>query len=849
MQWLDATSAYSSYSNGAYGVVGIENVAGTQGVTYKSYSATNLKDGLAVMYGKNFGFIDEVSLETEDNKALYANHKEYMVTMKMRHPISNDMFRVAAVQFGDGIAEAVMMMNNDGTYYVTENDAFGAINVNFATSRKYYDGTSVVVELRFSPTFSFPLRTFQDIKVVALGAGILPTSKLMPDAFWVETQLDFYGALSAVSEERGFVQSGGWVHSGEHFSFQGVKVVYPMTQLSPMPGSYSITAKDERGIEWVQDYVEGTCRVPVIAENDFVLKSFNLTITGVPPGCDISQQTPYLLGIDPFVPSPPSDMKIHADSFDDPNVLYDDDDEVYVSWAPSQDFESGIAGYYVTTMDPADFDGTEVQTYVAHPGSSTQFTLQGLGTRKIYVYAVDKAGNPSLAAFAVTKVDQTEVTFSEFSPGEAVWIRTATPICSVLITDEDGSGVSAKDVEYSISSGTVNDYSPWFRVTGIRDGSQIRASVKATFIDGKTNFIRYRARDVAGNGWTYSNDYNVWVDVTEPTFTSFQPFEEDSQSTDRVVVSVDMTDIHGSRAGSGIVPSSVEYRISTSGVGLFGDWNPVNIVQSTPDTVKISMEIVFKEGDQNYVQFRGFDQVQNYVTSKAYNVKVNSAPRVSYTISPPINGVEVGYTTSEQVLFDASRTTDLDGDALEYEWYSDIMGFLSSADSFYMNLVKGDHRITLIVNDPAHAVVIPIEMTVKEIEQIDQMSIDTDGDGIYDAWERDYGLDPLRKDSDIDTDFDTFTNMQEFELRTDPTNRNSHPPYPYIEANEVKDKDAERQFKLLTLTIALVSVLIVISLVALAISKRNNFLTDVEDEKEMEKEEMQYRSSMKRKGV
>ncbi len=849
IQYLDATSAYSGYSNGAYGVVGIEDVTGTKGVTYKAYSSATLKDGLAVMFGKNFGYIDEVNVETEDNKALYAQHKDYTIQMKIRHPISNEMFKVAVLQFGDGIADAIMMMNADGTYYISELDPMGAIDVNFKACRKYDEGTRVVVEFRFAPTFSYPSRNFQDLKVVALGAGILPTSVLIPDSYWVENQLDVYGALSAVSETRGFVQSGGWVHGGEVFHFTGLKVVYPMTSLSPMTGTYSISATDERGIVWIQEDVDVLCNVRVVAENDFVLKSFNITITGVPPGCDISEQPPYLLGIDPFVPSPPSDLKIHSDSFDDPNVLFDNDNEVYVTWAPSQDFESGIAGYYVTTVDPAESTGSEKLVYVAHPGSSAQLILEGLGTRKVFVYAVDKAGNPSLAAFAVTKVDQTQVTFSEFSPGDSVWIRTAIPICSILVTDTDGSGVSAKDVEYSISTGTVNDYGPWFRVTGIRDGPLVRASVKATFIDGKTNYIRYRARDVAGNGWTYSGDFNVWVDVTEPTFQGFQPYEEDYQSTDKVVVSVDVTDIHGTRPGSGVVASSLEYRVSTAGVQLFGDWMPVNIVQATRDTVKVSMEITFKEGDQNYIQFRGYDEVQNFVTSKAYNVKVNSAPVVGYSLSTPVNGEGMPYTTAEQVLFDASKTIDYDGDTLEFEWYSDITGFLSSADSFTANLVKGDHKITLIVNDAAHSEVVPIEVSVIEAEQIDQESIDTDKDGIYDAWEKAYGLDPLRKDSDLDSDFDTFTNLQEYQSRTDPTNRNSHPPYPYIDVKDEVSKDAERQFKLLTLTIALVSVLIVISLIALALSKRGNFLTDVDEEREMEKEEMQYRSSIKRKGV
>jgi hypothetical protein len=428
-----------------------------------------------------------------------------------------------------------------------------------------------------------------------------------------------------------------------------------------------------------------------------------------------------------------------------------------------------------------------------------------------------------------------------------VWINTNSPICSILVTDLEGSGVSARDVEYSISTTNVYEYGPWFRVSGIRDSELVRASVKVSFVDGKTNFIRFRARDVAGNGWAQSPDYNVWVDVLQPSFTNFQPFEGDYQGSDRVVVSVDISDRHGLREGSGVIPNSVEYRVSVAGVGLFGDWKPATIVEYKGETVKVAMELDLEDGDQNYVQFRAIDGVGNYVTSRPFNVKVNSAPVIVASISAPVNGEAIGYTTSELILFDASRTSDPDGDILEFEWYSDIDGLLSTERSFYRSLQKGTHIITLIVNDPAHAEAHTFEMSVREYAQVDLESIDSDGDGIYDAWEESYGLNPFKRDSDVDTDFDTFTNLQEFEAKTDPTNRNSHPPYETVEVSDVTDDDATSQFQLLTLTIVLVSVLVMIALLALAYSKRRNFLETVDEEKDLEKEEVTYRDSIRKK--
>ena len=838
----DATFNWCKYAGGENANVGIESPDGRTGVSY-SFRQKALTPGLAVMFGKRFAIMNEVYVEKEDNGAMYAQHKSYLLRARVQHPIDSKMIKVAEVTYGLGLARAVVQINNDGTFMFYEVDPMGVIQLDVHRSRIYYVEKELIVEFRCTPTFQYPTRSFQPLSLNIMGVGILPTGLTYPDSYWVETQLDLVGSLAAMSENRGMIQNGGWVYGGEVFHFEGLRTVYPGTSLSPMPGTYSVSAIDERGTMWTQENVEGNIKVRVVAENDLVRKTFNLTITGVPPSSDISELTPYQLGVDPFLPTPPTDVRVRADSFDDPNYLFDDDTEVYVTWYPSQDFESGVAGYHISTLDPTEF-GYDIETiFVAHPGVSAKIDLDGYGTKRVYVWAVDRAGNPSLPSLGLIRIDRTEVTFSEFSPGDSVWINTNTPVCSVLISDGDGSGVSARDVEYSTSTGGVNSYGPWFRVTGVRDGPQVRASVKASFNDGKDNFIRFRAKDLAGNGWTHSSDYNVWVDIYGVLFQNFQPFEADYQGSSQVVVSIDITDVHGGRPGSGVIASTIEYRMSTGGVGLFGEWMPVTMMQVRDELITVAMELQFREGDQNYVQYRAVDGVGNYVASRAFNVKVNSAPIVVASISDPMNGHT--YITSEMILFDATRTSDPDGDVLEYEWYSDIAGFLSSDRSFYRSLPKGDHVITLIVNDPAHAVVGTFELTVLEFSQIDQDSIDSDGDGIPDWWEIAYGLDPFKRDSHLDVDFDTFTNLQEYLAGTDPTNRNSHPPYPIQEVKDIESDEGSKQFMLLTLAVVLVSILVIIGLVSLALSKRGNFLSEVEDEKAMEEEEMSYRNSMR----
>ena len=63
-------------------------------------------------------------------------------------------------------------------------------------------------------------------------------------------------------------------------------------------------------------------------------------------------------------------------------------------------------------------------------------------------------------------------------------------------------------------------------------------------------------------------------------------------------------------------------------------------------------------------------------------------------------------------------------------------------------------------------------------EEEKKVVVDADGDGLPDDWETRNGLNPgSAADADGDADGDGFTNMEEFLAKTDPQNKNDHPPY------------------------------------------------------------------------
>jgi hypothetical protein len=79
---------------------------------------------------------------------------------------------------------------------------------------------------------------------------------------------------------------------------------------------------------------------------------------------------------------------------------------------------------------------------------------------------------------------------------------------------------------------------------------------------------------------------------------------------------------------------------------------------------------------------------------------------------------------------------------------------------------------------PPDAKVCPVCNETQPEEPQPEVVLDADDDGLPDDWERKVGLNPGNPaDADEDLDGDGFTNREEFDAGTDPSDRNSHPDY------------------------------------------------------------------------
>ena len=142
--------------------------------------------------------------------------------------------------------------------------------------------------------------------------------------------------------------------------------------------------------------------------------------------------------------------------------------------------------------------------------------------------AKDVAGNgPTASPSYQVPVDSQGVSYHGFYPPPVVVQQDPNVTVNITIADFGGSGVNISTFQVAIKASGDTTYSDWYEPEFIIDSQtapfsepiqsgpeimQLSASI-AGFKNGTENYIKFRIRDAAGNGFTESEEFNIHLDL------------------------------------------------------------------------------------------------------------------------------------------------------------------------------------------------------------------------------------------------------------------------------------------------------------------------------------------------
>ncbi|MFW3146023.1 MAG: kelch repeat-containing protein [Thermoplasmatota archaeon] len=368
------------------------------------------------------------------------------------------------------------------------------------------------------------------MKVTADGIGVDSDELTVRDFLKVSSTLGFHGSHDLRASIQGKLTSGSWVQSEESITVSGPQVVYSgEPDFFPPSDAYQLNLFLQNNLLDVIPLDPGeilnyTFSAPNGSNIDL---KYKLNITGVNPETEVAEIT-WLLNVDGMAPEAPRVLMMHADSYSDSSVNYDNDLDVYATWDPSEETGSGVKTYYWSFEDNGGTrDGEELNT------TQMELTLPETGLNTIYVWSEDRVGNIGPASKATLLVDMEGMIFTIVSPNINKTVPYDVLDVKFRVTDLGGSKINYKEIQYRYTyEGQGSDMwtdDPWKYMTDFWDEWELQSQSGKLdtyeftlgigkpgipkLSDSNENYIQIRAKDGAGSLYI-SPVYNIVVDTS-----------------------------------------------------------------------------------------------------------------------------------------------------------------------------------------------------------------------------------------------------------------------------------------------------------------------------------------------
>ena len=606
-----------SYNSGNFGIVwtGREIQACEHNRnTWHRYSAVDLQ-----VYTEDAALVDDES----DENICYAGYKPY--TFSVNLSTSEDLNDASEIKLylDYNTTNATLGYNWTRNEFFKEQDPNGHIQLltdNCTVTDDAVDRLWVNFSVMFN--FTFPHEDQVDCFINTSSVAGEHTIDRFPHLCRVENDFEFDGTPFLYGDEQGRIEPDSWVKGNQNITASNLTVIYADSPLVyPDDEFFNVRISDVSGnIWWDNDSSGEGISIPIRSGNvTDPLEKYVFSIENIPDsGVSVSNlSVPVKIDAEP--PDAPLNLLCHADDFKDRETENTNQGEMYVTWDEVEDPASGLAGYYFGRVDGS---GTLNGTFITE--TRTEIDDLPEGYAPVYVWCIDNVGNVGKAAASGILVDITTPVFSNLTPPDGNWHNRSEVECSAEIWDGEGAGVDGSSIEYSVSADGINNFGVWIPAWMSTSSNRMVPVITYNFQEGEDNYIKWRAKDVAGNYLVESIPVQIKIDTAPIEFGEVLTPTENWFGEEEITTKIMVSD-----PGIGVDIDSLRARISTSGPGEFGEWVKIeeeDIAESGPGEFEITATFGYKEGKANYIMFRGTDLVGNpLAVSDKINLKVDTS--------------------------------------------------------------------------------------------------------------------------------------------------------------------------------------------------------------------------------
>jgi hypothetical protein len=446
----------------------------------------------------------------------YAELKPYEFEVNITSPLGIlDLTNVTLVLDPLGLGLKYMWDRSTDTFSeLNDPNDYAELNVNSNSTNNGNDNWTLGFNIEFNwacPRFDTP----KPVSVILYNSINYYVMTNYDNMFTLENRLNFTGNLMVKGDDGRTLSNNDWVGRGETLTWSGLMAVYDGTiDVYPNTNDYNVNLWNATR-SWLGTSqpgqpinIQSQTGTQSLASDDYLIN-----ITGIPTASDVSNIT--------------FSLRLDAE-----NIGYSNNMPSFDDWQNTSTVNCGVT---ITDTGGAFVNASSIQYRTSFDNGSiwSNWTFSGASTDDTSIQAsndiyfingiynkIQWRGNDTLdngyelsPAYRL-KVDTENITFSRETP-KSTELTTTDVQFGITISDEI-SGVNESTIEYAFTTDDGTTWSDWKDVNLTGVNNTVKVVVNEKFSPGTTNWVKWRASDVAGNvNETEPRQFNISIPTKE----------------------------------------------------------------------------------------------------------------------------------------------------------------------------------------------------------------------------------------------------------------------------------------------------------------------------------------------